>query len=155
MKAITIYQPYASLITCEAKQFETRSWSTNHRGPIAIHAAKKRLKPEAFPSWYWKLVFDKIGDLSYDELPFSSIIATIDIVGCYKILARTPDEKATMTTRAVEIVTGEQIVVRGSEILFGEWHEDWYAWKLENVNVLTEPIPGRGQQGIWNWNESA
>lgn len=38
MKAITILQPYASLIVAGAKQYETRSWDTPYRGIIAIHA---------------------------------------------------------------------------------------------------------------------
>lgn len=37
MKAITILQPWASLIACGKKQIETRSWATKYRGPIAIH----------------------------------------------------------------------------------------------------------------------
>ena len=41
MKAITLWQPWASLIACGAKKYETRSWATRYRGPIAIHAAKK------------------------------------------------------------------------------------------------------------------
>ncbi len=44
MKAITIWQPWASLIACGAKKFETRSWATNYRGPIAIHVAKKDVR---------------------------------------------------------------------------------------------------------------
>ena len=39
MKALTILQPWASLIACGAKMIETRSWSTAYRGEIAIHAA--------------------------------------------------------------------------------------------------------------------
>lgn len=41
MKAITIWQPWASLIACGAKKYETRGWPTKYRGPIAIHAAAK------------------------------------------------------------------------------------------------------------------
>jgi hypothetical protein len=37
MKAITLYQPWATLAAIEDKGFET---ATKHRGPIAIHAAK-------------------------------------------------------------------------------------------------------------------
>lgn len=40
MKALSLTQPWASLIAIGAKRVETRSWSTNHRGPVAIHAAK-------------------------------------------------------------------------------------------------------------------
>lgn len=39
MKAITLWQPWASLVATGAKIIETRSWGTRHRGPIAIHAA--------------------------------------------------------------------------------------------------------------------
>lgn len=42
MKALTVLQPWASLITAGAKTVETRSWSTSHRGWIAIHAGVKR-----------------------------------------------------------------------------------------------------------------
>ena len=40
MKALTITQPWATLIAIGAKRFETRGWSTPYRGPLAIHAGK-------------------------------------------------------------------------------------------------------------------
>lgn len=40
MKAITIKQPWATLILLKEKQFETRSWQTKYGGSIAIHAGK-------------------------------------------------------------------------------------------------------------------
>lgn len=40
MKAITIRQPWAGLIAVGEKVYETRSWPTKYRGPIAIHAGK-------------------------------------------------------------------------------------------------------------------
>src|SRR5690348_17556570 len=40
MKALTLTQPWASLVAIGAKRIETRSWSTSYRGPLAIHAAK-------------------------------------------------------------------------------------------------------------------
>ena len=39
-KAITIRQPWAGLIAVGEKIYETRSWPTKYRGPIAIHAGK-------------------------------------------------------------------------------------------------------------------
>lgn len=41
MKAITLWQPWATLIRAGAKTIETRSWATSHRGPLAIHAARR------------------------------------------------------------------------------------------------------------------
>lgn len=41
MKAISIRQPWAHLIVCGLKKYETRTWNTNHRGLTLIHASKK------------------------------------------------------------------------------------------------------------------
>ena len=40
MKAITVWQPWAQLLAEGKKHDETRSWRTNYRGEILIHAAK-------------------------------------------------------------------------------------------------------------------
>lgn len=40
MKALTVRQPWAFWIAVGQKDIENRSWSTNFRGPLAIHAAK-------------------------------------------------------------------------------------------------------------------
>lgn len=42
MKALTVRQPWASLIALGVKTVETRSWSTKYRGPLAIHAGMTR-----------------------------------------------------------------------------------------------------------------
>lgn len=40
MKVITIKQPFATLIAEGLKEYEFRTWKTNYRGPIFIHAGK-------------------------------------------------------------------------------------------------------------------
>ncbi len=45
MKAISLWQPWATLVALGIKQTETRHWATKHRGQLAIHAAK-RWRPE-------------------------------------------------------------------------------------------------------------
>ena len=42
MRALTLWQPYASLIAMGVKVYETRSWGTAYRGDLVIHAAAKR-----------------------------------------------------------------------------------------------------------------
>lgn len=42
MKALSLWQPWATLIAIGAKQYETRGWSTPYRGPLIIHAAKTK-----------------------------------------------------------------------------------------------------------------
>ena len=41
MKALSVTQPWATLIATGQKQIETRSWGTRYRGPLYIHAAKR------------------------------------------------------------------------------------------------------------------
>ena len=44
MKALTIWQPWAGAAAAGIKHNETRSWYTNYRGPLAIHAAKQSIQ---------------------------------------------------------------------------------------------------------------
>jgi hypothetical protein len=46
IKAISLHQPWVSLIALGVKQFETRGWSTNYRGKLVICAAKKNSKQQ-------------------------------------------------------------------------------------------------------------
>lgn len=54
MKAISLWQPWATLIATGAKQIETRSWATSYRGPIAIHAAKRKVRKELIELAEWE-----------------------------------------------------------------------------------------------------
>ena len=53
MKALSITQPWATLIAIGAKTIETRSWSTLYRGDLAIHAAK------GFPRYARETLFEE------------------------------------------------------------------------------------------------
>lgn len=39
MRVLSIKQPWASMIVRGAKRFEVRSWKTDYRGPLLIHAS--------------------------------------------------------------------------------------------------------------------
>jgi len=41
IRILSLWQPWASAIAHGAKRYETRSWATDYRGWIAIHAAKR------------------------------------------------------------------------------------------------------------------
>ncbi|MCL2124169.1 MAG: phage portal protein [Desulfovibrionaceae bacterium] len=90
MKALTIYQPYASLLACGAKRFETRGRKINYRGPIAIHAGKEPFHltlwqgmPEAqealvkaFGGWIDQERGSAQGlDTRYHDMPYGAVIA--------------------------------------------------------------------------------
>ena len=78
MKALTLIQPWATLIIDGCKTIETRSWSTKVRGTVAIHAGKKVDKAAAIQFGY-----------DPDKLPTGCVIGIADIVDCFQFNERT------------------------------------------------------------------
>lgn len=135
MKALTIHQPFASLLACGAKSYETRSWSTNHRGPLAIHAAKTTETLEWLRTNRWARYRRELryNGLDPEQLPLGSVVA----VGSLVQVRRTDD--------AVHYISH-------TERQLGNWSAGRYAWQLNNVRPLDEPVPARGQQRLWNFD---
>lgn len=144
MKALSIWQPYASLIAIKAKQYETRGWATKYRGPLAIHAAAKS------PAAVYKILdtdtvgmikkaiaplcttAEKLGDIRAKCLPTGKVIAIAILTDCIPI-----------TEEFAASVSAE-------ERAFGDWTPGRYAWKFEKVCILPFFIKAKGQQGLWN-----
>jgi hypothetical protein len=159
MKAITIWQPWATLRACGAKEFETRGWATAYRGPVAIHAAQ--INP-------FKVIRDIPLDVTikmrkalkekgiltpstdFRELPRGAVIATAELVGCHEIVRHggrgMPSDAPGWleTDRGIYEPTDQ-------ELLFGNWTPGRYAWEFANVKMLSKPIPVKGKQRLWNW----
>lgn len=160
MKAITIWQPWASLVSCGAKKYETRGWLTNYRGPIAIHAALKGVAPP-YPELRRALdkYAEKIG--SFDDLPRGAIIATAELVNIWRIVhhpgtdvdvaKNIPIGAESLTTDKHAPDFGDYFVPTAEEMALGDWRPGRYAWELANVKILPEPIPVKGKQGLWDW----
>jgi hypothetical protein len=140
MKAITIHQPWATLIALGEKQFETRSWATRHRGLLAIHAAKK-IDKELCMREPFLSVLDKHG-YDVENLPTGAIVATCTLSNCFEVTG--------VDQRFAEISYGKR-VLDGNELEFGWYEEGRYAWELLDINPVGLPIPAKGQQGLWNY----
>lgn len=133
MKAITLWQPWASLVAHELKHFETRSWATNYRGPLAIHAAKR--PPEKMARFEQPLL--DVGYADWNELPRGCVVA---ISSLWEV-QRTEDMRWEGFWKQS---------IREQELQFGDFSPGRYAWRLSGT-VLLDCIPARGHQGIWNW----
>ena len=167
MKALTIHQPYASLIAVGAKRYETRSWATRYRGPIAIHAGTKEPRfPIPEYSDFGDAMCYALGSCSYwggnppkwcdapnaihfrdDEFPRGGVIAIADLVECHEI------DYADYHNGLCPIGTadGNSFMLTKAEFLFGNWTPGRFAWELANVKRLPVPVPCKGRQGLWNW----
>ena len=156
MRALTIYQPWASLIAAGVKQYETRNWATKHRGPIAIHAGLKKyndygfLGDEVINKMEAALIASGKSYLIFD-LPFGAVIATAELVGCWEIAE---DPEGPFLCVEWDGKNGDhELIVKGDELLFGDWTPGRYAFELLNVKLLSTPVYCRGKQGIWNIGE--
>lgn len=155
MKAISLWQPWASAIACGAKRIETRSWPTNHRGPILIHAAKRYVWEEAVTvqcSWTWcgalrPLGLKMGGDKELRELlPFGAIVATANLVDCRPTASFSVGE-----IEEVRKPEGEGLdLYYWTERLMGDFTVGRFGLVLENVVPLTSPIPFSGKQGLFD-----
>ena len=164
MKALTIWQPWASLIACGAKQYETRSWATKYRGPIAIHAAARYIR-----KWDLPVGLTKAADVEMEAgrcpkwgtIPFGAVIATAELVNVWRIVynigenveevRRVPVIAESMAEDKRDPYFGDYLVPTEKEIALGDWTPGRYAWGLANVKILPEPIPVKGKQGLWNF----
>lgn len=159
MKALTVWQPWASLIvgappsydehpTPPQKPVENRGWAPPRAligQRIAIHAAKKMDED----------VLDTIQDLFLDKLhgevrtPYAkpSLFPIAAVVGV-----------ATLTGAIVRRHDGSIVdafsTSGGPTVEVGEdvrrfYNADAIGWLLEDRRALAAPVPCRGSQGIW------
>lgn len=147
MKAITIKQPWATLIALGEKKFETRSWQTKYRGKIAIHAGKT-VDKVALNEVAIMAALSRNGIKSHTVLPTGAVIATVDLVECHKI---TNDYMSMYEEEKAGTETG--LLIEGNEWWFGDYSEDRYAWELTNLHVLSNPIPAKGKLNLWEWED--
>lgn len=134
MRALSIRQPWASLIALGLKPDETRTFSVSYRGPIAIaagatygrreRAARDRIL-EAFPCVPWREVYGDQGDP-----PLGAIVAVAELVHV-EVMHPSTIAAASPLARAV-----------------GEWSPGNYAWRLAAVRRLRDPLPFKGALGL-------
>ena len=128
MKAITIKQPWASLIVHGIKDVENRSWKTNYRGRIYIHAGSD------------KNVFPRIRLLSNEQL--SICVEKCEIVE----LEEADDSSFSAIIGEVDIIE----CVKGHSSIWAE--EGVYNWVLANPVRYDHPILNvKGKQSFWNY----
>jgi activating signal cointegrator 1 len=137
VKALTLKQPWASLVALGAKQIETRSWRTSYQGLLAIHAGAEFLEPQRRLSRRAGFA-QALGD---KELPLGAVIATCTLIGC-------------VPTEWLPICILGQATPSPKERLFGDYSSGRWAWLLADVEPLSWPIAAVGKLRLWNWELS-
>lgn len=138
LKALSLTQPWATLCAIGpdrgGKRVETRSWRTEYRGWLAIHASK------GFPPWareffmqeYFRQALVAAGYSGPHQLPTGAI------VGVARLAQILPTER---------ILRQQQLSIR--EQAYGDYAPGRFGWFLENNLVLPDPIPCKGALSLW------
>lgn len=145
MKAISIIQPWATLIATGQKSYETRSWPTSYRGVIAIHASRswpKRARDIASrevvagqleAAGYTP---DRYGTDARPGLPLGAIVAVARIAEC--VASEDFIREVALGTR--EVLPLERIL--------GDFSAKRFAFRLEAVTPVA-PIHCLGALNLW------
>lgn len=124
MKALSLWQPWASAIALGMKMVETRHWSTRYRGPLAIHAAKRWTADER----EMHALEVAVGAMP-PTLPLGAFVATAQLVD----IRRTEDLTDLLT----------------AEYYWGNYGPGRFGWVLVDIRPLPAPVPFKGHQGLF------
>lgn len=133
MKALPLWQPWATLVALGAKRVETRHWPApqwllGHR--IAIHATKT-----TDHLWICEREPFSVYVRAPELLPLGAVIATVVLDRCSEITEDTARELADRSAH---------------EYAFGDYTPGRFAWVLRDVQPVAPPVPFRGSQGIFD-----
>lgn len=133
-------QPWASLFILGEAQYETRTWRTHYRGPLAIHTSKKIDKPVIAHN-NMKLLLQKHG-YTKENLPTGMIIGICTLVNCLKVIENH------QTWALLE----DGRMVSGNDYFLGDFREGCYAWEVSDRKLLEHFIPASGKLGLWEFD---
>lgn len=130
MKVLSLTEPCATLIKEKRKLIETRSWKTDYRGELYIHASITKIPKD------WKEDKEFMALVNDVPLNFGNIICKCNLVDCVY-----------MTKEYVEDIKKNN----HQEYICGKYEEGRYAWILSDITPLEMPIKAKGQLNIWNY----
>lgn len=141
MRAISVIQPYATFIALGVKRLETRTWSTQYRGPIAIHASSKmpkELKEMCGEEPFLSLL--RLCDVAdVGELPLGEVVGVGELLTCAQV------------NEHGSIGTYDWMRTEGRERDLGNFAPGRWAWAIDDVWIVERGHKVRGELGLWDW----
>ena len=131
MKVLSLTEPYATIIKEGKKTIETRSWKTNYRGKLYIHASSTKIPKK------YRENKDLMNLVDINNLNYGYIVCSCELIDCVK-----------MTDEFIE-----KVKLNNEEYISEIYARDRYAWILKNIEILDKPIKAKGHLGIWNFVE--
>lgn len=141
IKALTLWQPWASAMCAGLKTVETRSWSTTHRGPLAIHASARTVTAadmglvRALGRALRLDVARSNPKALADALPRGAVLGVVELVDVVPMH---------QVSKLADVMTAQ-------EMSWGDWKPDRFAWICRPLVWFTAPFPAKGAQQLWTW----
>jgi hypothetical protein len=158
MKALTIWEPWATLIMIGAKPHEFRGYPAprfvrNQR--IVIHAGARPVKPAEVEDLLRRIDAEAAGDANFDDRTCLDLDLARDLL--LKVRASYKYRLLPLSMALGTAVLGEPVQscdlfkmnVADSDRGAFNW-----AWPLTDIQHFEPPIPMRGAQGFWNAPEA-
>ncbi|HEY9699684.1 MAG TPA: hypothetical protein V6D10_20655 [Trichocoleus sp.] len=142
IRLLSLWQPSASLIALGLEKYETRSWATPYRGKIAIYAAKRPVNRDELAT----ISANSSGHLSWEIIStiiylLNAGVAVMELTGCLGMVT---------APSFAEDGDGVTCIDNQSQLekAVGDWKLGRFAWKLEGIRPIAQPIPCKGAQQL-------
>jgi hypothetical protein len=146
--ALTVYQPWASLIAAGAKPYEWRGWPAPSRmigRRIAIHASARKVRRDELT--------DLLLDIEHEGDPGTSLIvakARPLLEAWHTSPGMLPLSSVLCTAVLGVPITAAQYARAFKGDSSRVDHSMW-GWPLIAIEVLEPFVPAKGMQGFWTW----
>lgn len=155
MKALTLYQPWATLVAEGVKPFEFRRWPAPkwiRDQRIAIHAGARKVRPSEIDGLIGALRLNEGWGTALKVEPALEILLTLQAhperIPLSSILCTAIIGKPVPAAEAVQQVYGDSFKGDSDRI-----DHQVFGWPMLDVRRLEPPVPMKGAQGFWNWDE--
>ena len=159
IKALTLWQPWASLIAKGIKTIETRGWSapwTLWGQRIAIHAGRKSVPVYSLPPAMREKLEWQFGRSWDTSLPSGAVVATARLIGCGVVhdLRDTGSGTIAVFGAATKLYTDDMERIPSVHVdAYGDFGLGRHLWLLDQIEELETPVPARGMQKLWTLPE--
>lgn len=134
MKALSLWQPWATLVVAGVKRWETRSWRFSGPLPqrIAIHASGHGPRDLAGSSSQepFRTALARLG-LDGRSLPTGCVLGVVTVSACLP----TPEVR--------DLLSPE-------ELAMGDFGPGRWAWRLDGAAGLASPVRCKGALSLWD-----
>lgn len=137
MKALTLWQPWASAVVAGLKYVEFRDWPTSYQGLLAIHAAKRKVDSVSACGDLCEQIWQRTGMVPGD-LPLGAIVGAVYLDRCVDLHPVNWNRSAQITD-----------VLKAQDV-YGYSDDSKFGWFFTRYIQFSFPIPKKGMQRLWN-----